>query len=227
VPQVVEEVLARLDEVLPLHASWLAESLRPPVTETDLEALRSAVAPYDLPPEVVTMLRWHDGQAEEAWWPSFLGYLPFDRAEWLARHHTARRSLYLDDVDDSNPFPPNLLPLTWHSWSLYCLELSNDVTRGVVDATLDSDLSIVLPSLAALLEATADLAEAGLITNHVDIDAWPNFYKRAVPIVQATCERHSAGSWAFAGWTRGDSWPTLSRSGDAWPSHWTRDAISP
>jgi hypothetical protein len=68
----IEEALARLGEGLSVHASDVWRSLRPPVADADLDALRQAVKPYDVPTDVVALLRWADGQERGApWFPGF------------------------------------------------------------------------------------------------------------------------------------------------------------
>lgn len=54
----IDVALKRLEEVLPVHAPVVWSSLRPGVGDDDLGALSAVVAPYALPTEVVTFLRW-------------------------------------------------------------------------------------------------------------------------------------------------------------------------
>lgn len=226
-------VIDRLQAILPAQAAWLDEAWRPPVSEADLAALRAAIAPWEVPSELVTLLQWHDGQEEGAWWPAFLGHLPIDPAARMARHFRERRELWLEEED--SPFLPTLLPITWHGWSLTCLELDTSVQRAVVRASLDdTDYAAAYPSLAAFLDVVGDMAEVGLLQSGPSLqgDAWPDFYRAAVPVINAATARYSNGSWAFGSHPAPDRVnlrrPRFSKfSSDEWPAHWRAQAEHP
>lgn len=228
-------VLRRLDRVLPARAGWLAESWRDPVSEADLRDLRNELAPFAVPPELEAFLRWHDGQAETTWWPALLGHLPLDPSARMAQQYRECHELWLV-ADDGSPFLPTLLPLTWHGWGLTCLEVDPAIaSRAVVNADLDNpDYRIDYPSLEALLDVVADLAEADLLGEPIT-EPWTPFYRAATPIVNACVRRHADRAWGYADidWSEpshGDGRQPPAPSfykilSDGWPDHWKRHAV--
>ena len=199
----IGEVLDRLGDALSVHAADVWRSLRPPVVEGDLDALRQAVAPYDLPTEVVALLRWADGQVEDApWFPSFeAGRLL--RAADAAGHYKWLR-------EEAAPGAPYslLVPIVHEGWNQVGVELVGDGPGVVVDYSFGDDLLVRAPTLAAMLDVTAEMILAGMGEPKEGEDA---------RIWRAQREELVAKR---PGW---DLWPydrVLSLSENAWPPHW-------
>jgi cell wall assembly regulator SMI1 len=157
----IDAVLERLSVVLPERAPALWESLRAPASLADLDALRQAVDPFELPHDVVTLLRWHDGQGKAPvwppWWPS-ISCGPLLSAARAAEHYTRLR----DETEDWQ-WNPLWLPVAHEGWNQAGVEMTPDRSGVVVDASFgNAGVNVVAPSLAAMLDAAADMIEAGL-----------------------------------------------------------------
>jgi hypothetical protein len=214
----MSDVLDRLDELMPRRAAWLLATWRSSVAPADLETLRTSLLPLELPPEVALLLQWHDGQAEGDGLPAFLG---IDSASSMASHVRDRRDLWLEDPADESWLP--LLPLCWRGRAMHCLELSG-LKRAVVSAGLEeTQYGVVAPSLEALLDAVADLVEAGLLAERVSADRWADWHAQARPIIDSCYRRHVTDAWVV-----GPPWPHFSRwAAETWPPHWRELAEAP
>ena len=173
------------------------------MAEADLDALRQAVAPYDLPTEVIALLRWADGQAWGApWFPAFEAGRLLSAAE-AAGHYT-----WL--VEEFAPGAPYslLVPIVHEGSSQVGVELVGDGPGAVVDYSFGDDLRVRAPTLAAILDVTAEMVVAGIGEPKDGEDAriWRGQRE------EMAAERPE---WDF--------WPydrVLSLVGDAWPPHW-------
>ncbi len=88
-----------IDRVLHDHAPLVAQTLRPPASQADLDRLAATVG-HTLPSDLVTSLKIHDGQDN----PSFLQDL-FDHhtllsAAAMVTHSDMRADALGDDIDD-------------------------------------------------------------------------------------------------------------------------------
>lgn len=151
----IAAALQRLDAALPLGAPWLVPTLRPPVIEQDLQALREAVAPWPLPADLCTYLSWHDGQLDAEpyeWWPTL------EAGELLPVQRMIRTYESFCAEGFMGPWPRGWLPLTAEGWYATAIELVQDRPAVLIDVSVDH-WQPVAPSLAALFHATADLAD--------------------------------------------------------------------
>jgi hypothetical protein len=157
----IEPVLDRLSRVLPERAPGLWESLRSPVTGADLDALRRAIEPYELPHEVVAMLCWADGQDDRRGWPPWWPTVSCGPLLSAARIVEMYRFL-LDETEDWQ-WTPLWLPVAHDGWNQAGVEMTVDRPGAVVDASFgNAAVNVVAPSLAAMLDATADMIDAGV-----------------------------------------------------------------
>jgi hypothetical protein len=60
-PMTVSEAIVWLEQTLPTRLPELWESLAPPSSAGELELLRAAVAPLEVPLELEAVLSWHNG----------------------------------------------------------------------------------------------------------------------------------------------------------------------
>jgi hypothetical protein len=205
----IEQVLDRLGGVLPERAPALWKSLRAPVGAADLDALRRTVEPYELPGEVVAMLRWADGQDPERgwqlWWPSI------SCGPLLSAARAAEQYRFFRDKAEDWQWSPLWLPVAHDGWNQAGVEMVTDRPGAVIDASShDPDVTVVAPSLAAMLDVAADLLEMGLGLEQ--------------PVDQEAFDRRAALIDARADWA---SWPydrNIAEDVAAWPPHW-RESI--
>jgi hypothetical protein len=205
----IEQVLDRLGGVLPERAPVLWESLRAPVAAADLDALRRAVEPFELPGEVVAMLQWADGQepvgGREVWWPSI------SCGPLLSAAGTAEQYRFLPSITENWQWSPLWLPIARAGWDQAFVEMTTDRPGVVIDASFhDPGTMVVAPSLAAMLDLVTDMIETGLVPDPPDD--------------QEAFRRHTALIDARADWA---SWPydrNIAEDVAAWPPHW-RESI--
>ena len=175
--------LARLDELIG-GAPELAGSIRGPATDLDLEAIHRAVQPLEAPPELIELLRWANGQVRghtSPWWPAvYEGTLL--AAESIAGIYQQRCSEAFDGAN----WPP-LLPFCGEQLSQASIELSAGRPGVIARTPFDDAIEVVAPSLAAVLEATSDLIEAGHPMSPPDYTAGFSEWDR-----QRSCDHHRA-----------------------------------
>lgn len=147
------EACARLAATLPQRAPSLWQTLRSPVSDQDLEALKYAINPYILPAAVETWLKFADGQHSANWWPSmYTG--PLLTAKEMAEFYTAGLEFH----------PPGLLPICYESHYQVSIELVESRTPVLIDTTVEFvEWMVVAPSFDAMLDAVTSLAEDGLL----------------------------------------------------------------
>ena len=199
------EVIERLSRVLPESAPELWDSLRPPVTSADLDELRRAADPFEIPDDVVTMLRWHDGQGNSPgwppWWPS-ISCGPLLSAAHAAEHYT-----WLRDETEDWQWNPLWLPVAREGWNQAGVEMTADRPGVVIDVSFGNPgVIIVAASLAAMLDAAADMIEAGLPLEQ--------------PSDHDERRRRAALIDARADW---EAWPydrDIAQGVAGWPPHW-------
>jgi hypothetical protein len=158
----LDEALERLDELLPAREPEFWTSLNPPVSESDLDALRRRMEPYELHKELVALLRWHDGQSDlkynEGAWPliecgPLLGamgackFLEFD---------------FLPDSIEVGAWSASWVPLTAVRHSVTAVELAKPLDGVVIDASFGEPKPAPrAQSLAGMMEAICALVEEG------------------------------------------------------------------
>lgn len=188
----IDSALERLDQVLPRTNPEILASLRPPAAESDLDELRRCIAPYEIPQELETVLRWHDGQPRGE---GVASLLPLSEGPFLGARDAAESYRFLTEKVEPWQWCPLWVPILQDRWSQTGVEIATDGPGVIVDAYFgDTEMTIESSSLAALLHATADIAEAGfladppyrerqrLIAARADEAGWSNWpYERTLP----------------------------------------------
>lgn len=196
------EALERLDRVVP---DDVRASLRPPVSEDDLDALRIAVGPFEVPDDVVTLLRWADGQESlgDPWWP-LLDAGVLESA--VAAAHSYR---WLCTETEDWQWNPLWLPVVRAEHVQAAVEMTADRPGVVLDGSFGTEVTVVAPSLVAVIAGTAEMLEAGVPfypPDHGDYGAWRSSQQAILD--------------AAPGWAR---WPydrIIAGQVAAWPRHW-------
>lgn len=200
---VVGEALDRLAQVLPVHAPEVWSSLRPPVGEADLHALREAVAPFELPGEVVELLRWADGQEESApWWPVL------EAGRLLSATEAAAYYKWLREEADLRRLYGLIVPIAHEGWDQAGVELVSDAPGAVIHYGFGDQPRVLAPTLAAMLDVTAQMVAAGIGEPKENEDARVWRARRA----ELSDERAEWELWPYdrvIGWNAED-----------WPPHW-------
>ena len=159
-----QEALNRLSVILPKRVPDFWAGFRPPVTDADLDALRSQVDPFELPESLVLWLRFADGQVDPGgfWWPTM------DCGPMLQAFAIQNEYRFL--VNDLS-YPEGWLTISHASHYQCSLELVTSRTPVLIDTCVSDARRVIAPSLGASLWATSVLAEEGLL------DApWPDRY---------------------------------------------------
>lgn len=208
-----DSALARLTAILPREAPRLWVTLRPPVSESDLLVLRDALAPVAVPSSVVTLLRWADGQDEAGAvedWPS-LGCCPLLSALQIVEHYQR----LLDGAEDWQ-WTPMWLPVTHSSWNQAALDLTTRRVGVVPDASWPNLPRVIAPSLPSALEATADIAESGLLR-----ETSPTI---GAPFIEWNTQRRRVRSLRYdlVGWDHSPFPPDTDIDPELWPEDWLR-----
>ena len=198
----IEPVLARLTAILRKNAVPVWESMRPAVADADLEALARVIHPYEIPPDLEALLRWADGQADGAhWWPS-MECGPLLSARRAAEHYSWLR----ENVEDWQ-WSAAWLPIAHEGWCQAAIELAPDGPGVIIDASWPDPAWLLAPTLAAMLEITAEMVEAGItVEAFVDARDW-----------RATRNQLSDArpEWEICPYPR-----VVSTNTADWPAHW-------
>ncbi len=152
----LEEELARLDGILPEHDPELAASLNPPVLDKDLGILRALVDPHELPSEIETLLRWHDGQSRNRSWP-LIEAGPLLSAAQIAEHHR-----HMGEMCEPFQWSDSWLPVAHEGWYTTVVECALPLAGMVIDASFPDTPSPKAFSLAVVMGRACDLLEAGI-----------------------------------------------------------------
>lgn len=153
----MQEVIARLEQMLPAHEPELWESLRPPAAEEELALLREAVAPFDVVEEWIDLLRWHNGgQWSRRWWPLL------NSGHLLNVGETIEHYKLLCEITEEWQWRRSWLPITHDSWQQCGIELDGEHRGLVIDGSFPDPPRPIAPSLVAMLHATCAVIEAGL-----------------------------------------------------------------
>jgi hypothetical protein len=212
----MEAALTRLKRALP-RAPEVMSSLREPVSDADLDKLRRAVSPNELPDDLVTLLHWADGQARtepHPWAPVWPG-LPDGGSLLPAAGMLERYRFRCSDDPLDGEWPAQLLPIFGEQLSETSLELVGGRPGVVVATPLDGPMCVIAPSLAAVIDATAVLLDSG---HPLDAEQWTGeggyagWYARREAILQ---EHYAGEGWDHWPHGRNDmTWP------EDWPPHW-------
>lgn len=156
----IESVLERFDRMTRSgRAERLLAGRRPPATDAELDELRAAVDPWSLPEDVMILLRWSNGWADHTWPPAF-GSGGVDPLPFLTHSYLQMR----DEPQFRHAWNPLWLPLFHESWTLGSIELLPEGQSVVIHTNWgDDQVTVTAPSLAAELDAVADLLDAGLL----------------------------------------------------------------
>ncbi len=150
------EELARLGGMLGEHDPELADSLNPPAADGDLGMLRALIHPHELPAEVETLLRWHDGQSRSRSWP-LIESGPLLSAAGIAEHHR-----HMDEMCEPFQWSSSWLPVAHEGWYTTAVECALPLAGMVIDASFPDTPSAKASSLAVVMGRVCDLLEAGV-----------------------------------------------------------------
>ena len=153
----LERALDRLGEILRAQAPDVWQSLRPGVSEPELDVLRAAVSPRVLSYEVAQLFRWANGQERgAAWWPVLECGSLLSAGDAAAKY----RSL----LAHSEPWQWSAawVPIAHGGWHQAGVEIDSNSPGVVIDASFPEPPRVIAPTLAVLLEVTADMIQAGI-----------------------------------------------------------------
>jgi hypothetical protein len=105
-------------------------SLRPPASDRDLDELRAAIAPYEIPSELETLLRWHNGQQPH---PEPPALLPVEAGPLLGTGEAAEAYLWLRDEIEPWQWDPLWLPVLRERWTQLDVEIVADGPGVVIE----------------------------------------------------------------------------------------------
>lgn len=152
------QALDRLDVLLQDREQAFSASLNPGASNAEIEALRAAVEPHDLPAELEMLYRWHNGQREEngGGWPLL------DSGPLLTAAEAIEHRKLLTDICEPWQWSGSWLPLTHSSWNQTAVELGVPLQGLVIDASFPDGPIVQAESLSAVIQAICTLIEAGV-----------------------------------------------------------------
>jgi hypothetical protein len=157
----LEESLERLDDLLPEREPEFWATLKPPVSESDLDALRRQLDPYELHKELVALLRWHDGQSDpehnEGAWP-LIECGPLLSAQGACEFHAID---FLAESIEIGTWSASWVPITAIRHSVAAVEMAAPLDGLVIDASFGDKPWPRAQSLAAMMHAICVLVEEG------------------------------------------------------------------
>ena len=188
-------------------------ALRPPATEDDLDELRRAIDPYEIPPELVALLRWHNGQERSR---ASRDLLPIAEGPLLGTSEAQDVNDFLRNKCEPWQWCPLWVPILQERWSQVGVEVSTEGPGIIIDASFpDPEVQVLSSSLAALLHATADMAEAGvLFSDAVSGPEYRAWYAERKKMMEARSEQVGWSHWPF------ERIVPLDEQGTDWPPHW-------
>jgi cell wall assembly regulator SMI1 len=211
----IEAALERLSTWLSRDGQEVLQSLRPPATDADLDELRRAIEPYEIPPELVTMLRWHNGQPRE---PEPPPLLPLPEGPFLGTSDAAKSYKLLTEELEPWQWCRLWIPILQHRWSQTGVEVAPDGPGVVIEADFGNPhQAIVSSSLAALMHATADMAEAGLLLSGPS--SGPEYEKWFRERQGLIAERADCAGWS--NWPHDRILPNDEEASN-WPDRWRK-----
>jgi hypothetical protein len=198
----IEHVLGRLSGIMQTHAPDVWEALRPGASEAELDLLREAVRPYELTGELAALFRWANGQEGGPWWPGMECGRLLTTADAAAHYH------WLIKHAEPWQWSPLWVPIAYDGWNQAGVEITSDRPGVVIDGSFPDSAQVIAPTLATLLDVTADMVQAGTgsPSAYPDARVWR---KERAALVDARPE------WS--------NWPydrTLATDIGSWPGYW-------
>jgi hypothetical protein len=204
----IGRVLGRLGEVLAKHAPDVWKTLRPGVSEGDLEVLRAAVHPHRLSADVTALFRWANGQEPGGpWWPG-MECGPLLSTADAAEHYVWMTAQAVEPWQWS----PLWVPIAHEGWNQAGVEIAPDSPGAVIDGSFPEPPRVIAPTLVTLFDVAADMIEAG--------SGFPPADGYAVAWRQKRAEFMDARpEWRL--------WPLdheLGTNVESWPARWRTDS---
>jgi hypothetical protein len=152
------DLLERLDALLDKHEPVFAVTLNPPATQDEIDALRAAVRPHEIPQELEMIYRWHNGQADGApWWP-LLDHGPLLSIAAAIEH----RDVLVKVCEEPFQWSEAWFPITHASWAQLAVQLSEPLKGLVIRAGFPDPPAPVADDLTAVMQAVCIVLDAGL-----------------------------------------------------------------
>jgi len=144
-----------LEQLLPAEAPHLWESLQPPCTLAELDALRRTVEPHELTEDLVEVLRWRDGQARVAhgWWPVL------NSGHLLSAQEAIEHYVSMCKICAPEQWTASWLPITHEGWYQTAIELDEPLRGLIVEGSFPDPPHPLAPSLTAVMHATCELLQ--------------------------------------------------------------------
>lgn len=219
----IEHVLDRLGDAVQRHAPDVWETLRPGAGETELAVLRKAVRPHKLTGDVTALFRWADGQERGGpWWPGM------ECGPLLSTAAAAEQYAFMTErLAEPWQWSALWVPIAHEGWHTAGVEIAPDGPGVVIDGSFPEPPRVIAPTLATLLDVTADMVEAGIGSSatYANAIAWRQTRAElmdARPEWRAIGKSRLAGSLADAV-RQTASWPrerTLGTDVGNWPPDW-------
>jgi hypothetical protein len=184
------EVIATLEELLPLHEPDLWASLQPGATDQQLQQLRESVGPFAVPSDWLELLRWRNGGPWGGpWWPVL------DAGHLLGTPEAIEHYSWLCENTDEWQWHRSWLPIAHEGWNQCGIEAATDETGLIVDGSFPDPPMRLAPSLPAVLHATCATMEAGIssqppASSAEQIESWAT---RRAAVVDAIYKEY--GEW--------------------------------
>ena len=154
--ELARAAIDRLASVIPSHNAAFWETLNPPASSDDLQALREAVHPFLIPRSLEIWLGFANGQTWESviWWPTMeCG------AMLSAESMVKSRGFYTTQLK----YPTGWLTISSGGHTQSSIELVTERTPVIINSSVDDFARVAAPSLGAMLTVTAELADAGYL----------------------------------------------------------------
>jgi cell wall assembly regulator SMI1 len=101
-------ILQEIDHHIADKHPKIKDSLQPPISDQELDILQAAL-PFQLPPDIVTVLKWHNGQKKNSYTSIFPELMVFSllNADQILSAYT----FLTTDPDIQQPYEKNWLPI--------------------------------------------------------------------------------------------------------------------
>ncbi len=153
----ISEAIARLAQALPVDAPDLWESLQQAASNEELRSLQEAVAPADVPSDLIELLSWRNGGSRSGpWWPIL------ESGHLLGATEAVEHYRWLCENTEEWQWRRSWLPVAHEGWNQCGIELSGEYRGLIIDGSFPDPPRPVAPSLVALLHASCAVMEAGL-----------------------------------------------------------------
>ncbi len=201
----IEGALDRLDAWLSStrEGRTVSAGLRPPATNRDIDELRDAIDPYEVPPELAKLLRWHNGEDPRSRPPHLL---PLDDGgPLLGTTEIAVAYHWLLENLETWQWNPLWVPVLKHRHQQLAVVLEGP--RVILHNDFgNAHLRVLSSSLPALMHATADIAEAGFLT---DLP-----YRECRSIIDSRADQFGWDGWRYGRQIENDL------NAANWPQRW-------